>query len=356
MCKTFCITISVILFCVSAVSAETYLFWGSFKFKFIETGVNNYTALADIRISEARNLGKIEFQLFENDKRLGSFSEKHIFIRNEDTQTNKDLALEELHDRLTDTEFINLASNLVVRDKLICFVKTTDNKVYSAILTIKADAPAYRPPVVVPSFSKVTHFKYQLVTKGDGHQVLKLDTTLAENKSILKAYQNISKVKISHIPKYQTSTNFIEELDSVIFLGKRNLLIHPVNRPKYEYLAAAIEPIEITETINPSINWNKMIAQPDSPVFSLEYLKGIFEHKLSYYDGPRMYDILCMRFTFFDGKKLNKSYYWDDTSEFPFDDIKDQIEPFSIIIDKIIIKDNKQHNVYIPQAFLYNFE
>ena len=356
MCKTFFLTVSVILICVSALSAETQFFWGAFQFKLVETGTDNYTAFADIRLSEARNLGKIEFQLFENDKQLGSFSERHLFLRKGEDNFNRDLALEKLHDRLTDTEFINIASNLAARDKLICYLKTSNNKMYSLILTIKADAPAYRPPVVVPSFSKITHFKYQLVTKGDGNQVLKLDTTLAENKSILNAYRNISKVKISHIPKYQTSTNFIEELDSVIFLGKRNLFIHPVNKPKYEYLAAAIEPIELTETINPSINWNKMIAQPDSPVFSMEYLKGILEHKISYFDGPKKYDIVCMRFTYFDGKKLNKSYYWDETSEYPFEEIKDRIEPFSMIIDKIIIKDTKQHIVYIPQSFLFNFE
>jgi hypothetical protein len=65
---------------------------------------------------------------------------------------------------------------------------------------------------------------------------------------------------------------------------KRNLFIHPVNKTKNEYLAAAIEPIELKHSIHDQLN--KMIAQIDSPAFSPEYLK-VSEHKTSYFDGPK---------------------------------------------------------------------
>jgi hypothetical protein len=97
----------VILICVCALSAETQFFWGAFQFKLVETGTDNYTAFADIRLSEARNLGKIEFQLFENDKQLGSFSERHLFLRKGKIISQR-FGLGKLHDRLTDTEFINI--------------------------------------------------------------------------------------------------------------------------------------------------------------------------------------------------------------------------------------------------------
>lgn len=63
-----------------------------------------------------------------------------------------------------------------------------------------------------------------------------------------------------------------------------------------------------------------------------------------------------MRFTYLDGKKLNKGYYWKNTMTYPIEPIRDLNNPFSILIDRVIIKDARLGYVYIPQIFLFSFQ
>ena len=259
-------------------------------------------------------------------------------------------------DRPTDQSFNKLLLDTKVNDKIICFLKTPDDISYTTVIHIIADQPTYRQPINVNPINKAIHFKYQLVTKADGNQVLKMDTTINENKAILNAYRKIPKVKIYNIPGFESTINFMSETDSVIALGNRNLTVHPVNSSRGDLLSTATEIKELSEAPMQLLEWNKMTAKPDSPVFSMDYIKNTQNHFFGLYIDGKKYDLASMRMTYFDGKNLNKAYHWSPPDTYPIEELKSIEDPFSVIIDRIIIRDIAAGLVYIPQAFIFNFE
>lgn len=336
--------------------ASVSLTWGMLDIKLLKSGQNNYIGFGDVALIQASNLGKIGFQLFDEGKEINKFSERHLYYRSNKSTENLDLRLQAESNRLTDQEFVLLLNKLSVNDGLICYLKSLDGITYTVFMNIKPDQIAYNQPLAVVPFNKSTHFKYQLVTKLDGNQVLKLDTSLQENKAVMNAYSKMNKVRIQHFSNFETTINFLSELDSIVVLGKRNLAVHPVNKPNDNLLISVIEPKEITEASLIYMDWNRMVAKPDSPVFSVEFLKAIKNHMIHFYEGSKKYEIVSMRFTYYNGKKLNKSYYWDNKETFPLDDIKTIDGHFSIIFDRIILKDSKLGYIYVPQPFIFNFQ
>jgi len=73
---------------------------------------------------------------------------------------------------------------------------------------IRVDDGKYRSPI------NVTHkqqdlFNFQVIIPDEAKTILKIDTTLAKNKSIVKMYGNPKKYQIIHIPNFKTRTRSI---------------------------------------------------------------------------------------------------------------------------------------------------
>lgn len=340
----------------SKTFSSVHLDWGVVNLELKPTGKNSFLGIASINITQVRNLGKVGFQLYDNDIAVSSFEEKHVYLYKSASKSNIELTLHDKFDKLSDVAFNKIVIDVAAGDEVICYLKSTSGNMYTTIVHVIADLPSYRQPLTVPLFSKITHFKYQLVTLSTGNQVLKLDTTLASNKPILDAYRRIPKVRINNIPNFETTVNFISETDSVIVLGKRNLTIHPVNAPKGDYFSKTSEPKDLTEAGQISMDWNKMVASPDSPIFSLDFIKNTKSHTINLTIGGKKYEITSMRFTLYDGQKLNRAYHWSVPDTYPLEELQKLDEPYSVLIDRIIIKDNNHGFVYLPQAFIYNFE
>lgn len=345
-----------VLFISPAFSSEVVLNWGILSINLYPSASNHYIGYAEITRSQSANLGKLAFQLYKDNVDISELSERHLYHRKAIGDTQRELKLNDQLNKLSDQEFVTTTPQLSVHDALICILKDQSGNTYTAILSIHPDLPVYSQPVSVPPYSRMTRFKYQLVTRTDGNQVLKLDTTLADNKPTLEAYKKLSKVTIMHFPRFETVTNFISENDTVITLGKRNVTVHPANKPKGDYFSLTTEPKDIAESPGLFIDWNKMVAKPDSPVFSLQYLKNVRNHAINFYDGNRKYEIVSMRMTYYDGKKLNKAYYWTNQDTYPVELIAESADPFSVIIDRIILRDSKYGYIYIPQAYIFNFQ
>ncbi len=350
---TFFVFISLFTF---HSNGSVHLLWGVVNLELQSTGKNNFLGITSVNITQARNLGKVGFQLYVDDILLNSFEEKHIYLYNKSDKLRNEIPLHDRFDKLSDAAFNKFIVEIAIDDELICYLKTSTGLTYTSVIHVTPDVPSYRQPLTVPAFSKVTHFKYQLVTLQNGSQVLKLDTSLVANKPILDAYRHIPKVRIYNIPNFETTINFMSESDSVIVLGKRNLTIHPVNSPKGDHFSKTVEPRELTEAFQTSMEWNKMVANPDSPIFSLDYIKNSKSHTINLFIDGKKYDIISMRFTLYDGQKLNRAYYWSTPEVYPLDVVKDRNDPYSILCDRIIIKDNNYDFVYIPQTFIFNFE
>lgn len=172
----------------------------------------------------------------------------------------------------------------------------------------------------------------------------------------MDAYLKMPRVSIQHYPKFETVSNYLSANDTIIQLGKRNFEIHPINKPVDDLLLITTEPKEIVDAADMYLDWNKMIVKPDGPAFSLAFLKNIQSHSISFFANDKKYEIQSMRFTYLDGKKLNKGYYWKNTMTYPIEPIRDLNNPFSILIDRVIIKDARLGYVYIPQIFLFSFQ
>jgi len=338
------------------LQADVVLSWGVLNINLVKSGSDNYTGSLDITFSQAINMGKIPFELYKDNQAISQLKERHLYLRKNNSASSVELKFLDNSNKISESEFAVFRSKIAVRDVLVCFLTSEAGENYTVVMTVHSDQPNYYPPLSVVPFSKMTHFKYQLVTRLDGSQVLKMDTTIAANSAIKEAYKKIPKVKIYHLPKYETSVNFLSESDSMITVGKRNFNLHPVNTPKDDYLITAVEPKEITESIQLFMDWNKMIAKPDSPVFAMEYLKSIRNNSINFFDGAKKYEILSMRFTLLDGKKLNKSYYWNSSETYPIQELSEMVDPFSVLLDRVILKDAKYGTIYIPQAFIFNFQ
>lgn len=339
-----------------AFSSEVVLDWGILSVNLYPSAPNHYIGYAEVTRSQSANLGKLAFQLYKDNVDVSDLSERHLYHRKAIGNTQHELELNNQLNKLSDQEFVTTTPQLSVHDALICVLKDQAGNIYTTVLSITPDLPVYNQPISVPPYSKMTHFPYQLVTRTDGNQVLKLDTTMADSKPTLEAYKKLSKVTVIHFPKFETVTNFISENDTVIALGKRNFTVHPVNQPKGDYFSLTTEPKDITESASLFLDWNKMIAKPDSPVFSLQYLKNIRNHTINFYDGNKKYEIVSMRMTYYDGRKLNKAYYWTNQDTYPVELIAELSDPFSVLIDRIILRDSKYGYIYIPQTYIFNFQ
>lgn len=331
------------------------LTWGIVNVDLNQVSSNSWVGLSKVEVNKAANIGKVGFELYNNGIRVNQLKEKHLFLVDK-SRTERELAFRPNENRLTDKEFGNLVGKLEVGDSFVCVLLDDKGNQYTSVISIEPTKSVYIPPLYVPVFNKSHRFKYQLVTRYDGSQVLKIDTTLEENKKIVNAYRHIQRVSVVHYPDFETVVNFMSENDSICPLGKRNFVVHPVNKPTDDYLVVTTEPRETMNVNEFSMDWNKMVAKPDSPVFSAEYLKNIGNHSIYLFGDNKRYDIVGMRWAYLDGRNLNKAFYWKKGEAYPIDMIKDMSGPFSVLIDRIVVHDSRYGYIYIPQAFLYNFQ
>lgn len=337
-------------------SQNPVLNWGVMNIRLNQVSADTYAGFMEVTRSQAISMARTEILLMNNNISINDWKESHLYVRKPNgSQTEFPLSTGVI--KLMGNEFSNLLAALDVHDALIVSMRDRADRNYIATLSILTDQPEYYPSIYVPPYSRVNRFTYQLVTRSDGKsQILKLDTTLTENKAIMDAYKKMPRVSIQHYPKFETVNNYLSENDTIVLLGKRNFEIHPVNKPLDDYLLLTTEPKEIVESANMYLDWNKMVAKPDGPVFSLKYLKGIKSHSIGLFVNDRKYEILSMRFTYLNGKSLNKGYYWKNSLTYPIELINELNDPFSILIDRIVIKDAKLGYIYIPQAFLFSFQ
>lgn len=352
----FCLVPLFLIFSFHAFSENIILNWGVFNVRLNQVSVNTYVGYMEVTRSQAISMARTDFVLLKDNLSRKSWKESHLYIR-ETNGMMVEFPLNPGVNKLNNSDFGNFMSALDVQDVLVVSMCDHEGVTYVASFSILADQPDYHPPFYVSPYSRIHRFPYQLVTSSEGKsQILKLDTTLAENKKVMDAYLKMPRVSIQHYPKFETVSNYLSANDTIIQLGKRNFEIHPINKPVDDLLLITTEPKEIVDAADMYLDWNKMIVKPDGPVFSLAFLKNIQSHSISFFANDKKYEIQSMRFTYLDGKKLNKGYYWKNTMTYPIEPIRDLNNPFSILIDRVIIKDARLGYVYIPQIFLFSFQ
>ncbi len=341
--------------CVSGWCTEVTLSWGVVTVDLKAITPKDFVGVAQVEQNKAANIGRVDFQLYKDQKSVNLFKEKHLFLMNKEG-AQRELTFRLNSNRLTDNEFGDIVNKLEAGDSFICVLKDEDNNNYTVVVNVQPNSSGYIQPLFIPIVNRNHRFKYQLVTRYDGRQILKIDTTLEENKKIVDGYKRVPKVSIQHYPKFETVINYLSENDSTVALGKRNFVVHPMNKPTDEYLLVTTEPGEILNANLLTLDWNKMVAKPDSPIFAKSYLQNITNHSINLFADDKRYDIVSMRWTYLDGRSLNKAYYWKNGETYPLDLIKEMKNPFSIMIDRIVVKDSRLGYIYIPQAFMFNFQ
>ena len=224
---------------------------------------------------------------------------------------------------------------------------------------IRVDGGKYESPIRI-SKREENLFNFQVIIPDKAKTILKIDTTLAENKSIVKMYRNPAKYKIIHIPNFKTATRSIvgnpinsdsvydkshREISSPFFKTSKEAEVDDklLRLPEYVHYQER----ELT------LKWGKLVANPISENYDLRsFLENLKTGlTLTHFDKPLT--IQKLRIVIAEKDKEYKIF----DGHLP--DLKDLQKVLgkvstetSIYFDKLIVEVGG-HNYYLPQHFMF---
>lgn len=337
-------------------NAQVKFLWHDYSFELKAISPGHYYAIDYMQKDILqKNISK-PFSIFDGSKILTEFDEREVVyytFRNNGAFYN--ISIDPKQNVILPENYNSISKNLKPGDALI-FNLSAEKKKYSIRVQLPYADLSYTPQFYVIKYGLNQLFNYQVISSFDGSKVLKIDTANTSNKKIIDGYKNLPHTKIFHIPEFSTSQNFINESDSTIEVVKKKLKLHPVKGLDYSYLADVYEPQDFLS--KPTIlKWSRMNAAPDGPTYSRKYARSQAQHNFVLDVENAIYPVVNARVTFINNDGLNDTYYIKDSSQPLIEPFLNQIDPFSVIVDRLVILD-KQNNrkIYVPQAFVYNFE
>ena len=168
--------------------------------------------------------------------------------------------------------------------------------------------------------------------------------------------RKVANTRILHIKDFTSSQNYINEADSVLEVVKGKINLHTAAPLDFSILSQAEEPQDFLSR-GIALKWSRMIAAHDGPTYSRRYARNQAHHNLIVEVDGVVYPVIGARLSFLNNDGLNMSYYIKESTQPVLQTFMDQVDPFSVVIDRVVIRD-KQNNreIFIPQAFLFNFE
>lgn len=347
----------VFLIFTSYADAQKYsINWGHLSNSFDQSkNPNVYNYFRTLTSPEVQFLVKSPLTIISKGKVVNGLKEMNLYYHSSFKPESGLIPIKFEGNKPDSSDVARLLTVIRDNDQLIVGLKTFDNDIINIKLKVDNNQKSYTQPLFIPHFSARKKYGYQLVQLINGHQVLKIDTTINVNKEIFKPYLTLKNMSVNHISGFETFENYIKTVDTTITLGKTVYNLHPITLPRTDYLASSVEPTELLLK-EMKLRWGRIVAEPDSPIYSLKWAKTIANQPVQILIDNTVYTIEAMRFTFYDGKELNASYFIENDSEIPRSEFSEMNFPFSILIDRIFVKDAKGRLVHIPQPFLFNFD
>lgn len=349
----------IILYFSSTSFSQVSMYWSKDQWPLKEVSEKNYFGSATLGPTElAQRLNQVIMFYDANNKLISNFKKRLCTFYNAGPKAayyNVKLK-PELNSILPDNQ-TPLVRNLNRGDEFILEFITDDDRTFHFTIYLDEKENTYSAGVTVPTYGMKFTYDYQILKTPTGQTVVKMDTSLADNKKIIKGYSKVPNTAIKHIPGFKSSQNFIFEGDSIVELLKYNLKIHPVDTMKESWLADAVEPQELI-TKPAKMIWHKMIADPTSPNYSLKYGQSMAHLAMYLEINDTIYDVRSIRVTFYNHTGLNSTLYIDSRDFGELGKYLQKItDPLSVIIDRVVVKDNfSDRLIYDPQVFIFNFE
>jgi len=353
------VTITVALFfLISTVNAQSKpsFSWGNINADFDQIAPGMFYTVMSVQESIIKQNLKSPFYIYNKDM-ISNFNRVEVvYYNSKKNGTLWRLTMDSSKYTIHPENYNSLFSNTGVGDAYTFDVTTSTGDHYNIRLEVPGSDITYSPQFYLLRQGLSQRFPYQLLTLYDGHKVLKLDTTLAPSKRLLEGYKSVPNVAIQHIIGFSSTQNFINESDSVIEVIKNRIRIHPVRKLDFSILKNAEEPAELLEK-EAVLRWSTMYASPTGPTFSMRYARNQVQHSMVMEIDDKLYQIKGMRLTFYNRKGMHDTYYITDSMQEIITVFNQQLEPFSVIIDRLVFDDPAMgREVYIPQVFMFNFE
>ncbi|MFK7979744.1 MAG: M56 family metallopeptidase [Saprospiraceae bacterium] len=224
---------------------------------------------------------------------------------------------------------------------------------------IRIDDGKYQSPIRI-SKKETNLFNFQVIIPDKAKTILKVDTTLAENKSIVRMYRNPDKYKIIHIPNFKTATRSIvgnptnadpvydkthRAIPSPFFKTSKEAEVDDnlLRLPEY----VGYKPTELT------LKWGALTANPRSENYDL---KSFLENFKAGLQLNHLSDALTIKQIRVVVAKKEAAFLTFDKQLPNLTELHKRLGNLStessIYFDKIIINKNGT-DFYLPQHFLF---
>jgi len=224
---------------------------------------------------------------------------------------------------------------------------------------IQVENGKYHSPIQVTN-KEQDLFNFQVIIPDEAKTILKIDTTLAENKSIVKMYRNPNKYEIVHISNFKTTTRSIvgkpTNADPVFDKSHRAIPSpffktnkEAVADDKLLYLPEYVDyqPKELT------LKWGDLVANPSSDNYDLRTFLENFKTGLQLTHVDKQLRIQKLRVVI---AEKDKDYKIFDRHLPNLKDLQQVLGKLStetsIYFDKLIIEVEGER-YYLPQQFLF---
>ena len=350
------VLVALFFLLINSSSASVQFSWGGQHYEFKAITPRSFYSIQHIQKVSLLELVKKEFYVYDGAQVVNKFDTREVvyFIqRNNGSFYN--LSLDSVKNLIHPENYHAISKNLKPGDA-IDIILTAAGKKYVFRAQLPYADLSYTPKFFLLKYGLNQLYNYQVLTTYDGTNIVKLDTTQPASKKILDGYRKVANTRILHIKDFTSSQNYINEADSVLEVVKGKINLHTAAPLDFSILSQAEEPQDFLSR-GIALKWSRMIAAHDGPTYSRRYARNQAHHNLIVEVDGVVYPVIGARLSFLNNDGLNMSYYIKESTQPVLQTFMDQVDPFSVVIDRVVIRD-KQNNreIFIPQAFLFNFE